>query len=65
VDSGVYVFYVTFLQDFLNRFLDRYREKAVLLVSEVWQDGTRMFRLVRGKPTPGYTIDIWKKYMAT
>jgi DNA mismatch repair ATPase MutS len=24
VDSGVYVFYVTFLQDFLNRFLDRY-----------------------------------------
>jgi DNA mismatch repair ATPase MutS len=25
VDSGVYVFYVTFLQDFLNRFLDRYR----------------------------------------
>ncbi len=25
VDTGVYVFYVTFPQDFLNRFLDRYR----------------------------------------
>jgi len=64
VDSGVYVFYVTFLQDFLNRFLDRYRERAVLLVPEVRQDGTRTFRLVRGKPTPGYAIDIWRKYMA-
>ncbi|MFP3267630.1 MAG: hypothetical protein RXQ56_09230, partial [Thermoproteus sp.] len=64
VDSGVNVFYVTFLQDFLNRFLDRYRERAVLLVPEVRQDGTRTFRLVRGKPTPGYAIDIWRKYMA-
>ncbi len=64
VDSGVYVFYVIFLQDFLNRFLDRYREKAVLLVPEVQQDGTRTFRLVRGRPTPGYAIDIWRKYMA-
>jgi DNA mismatch repair ATPase MutS len=64
VDSGVNVFYVTFLQDFLNRFLERYRERAVLLVPEVRQDGTRTFRLVRGKPTPGYAIDIWRKYMA-
>jgi DNA mismatch repair ATPase MutS len=64
VDSGVNVFYVTFLQDFLNRFLDRYRERAVLLVPEVRQDGTRTFRLVRGKPTPGYALDIWRKYMA-
>jgi len=64
VDSGVYVFYVTFLQDFLNRFLDRYGDRAVLLVPEVRQDGTRTFRLVRGKPTLGYAIDIWRKYMA-
>jgi hypothetical protein len=36
----------------------------VLLVPEVRQDGTRTFRLVRGKPTLGYAIDIWRKYMA-
>jgi hypothetical protein len=63
VDSGVYVFYVTFPQDFLNRFLNRYRGRAVLLVPEVRQDGTRTFRLVRGKPTPGYAVDISIKYM--
>jgi hypothetical protein len=36
----------------------------VLLVPEARQDGTRTFRLVRGRPTPGYAIDIWRKYMA-
>jgi len=61
LDSGVNVFYVTFLQDFLYRFIPRYSRKLVLLVPERLSDGTRTYRLVRGSIQPGYALELWRK----
>lgn len=61
IDSGVNVFYVTFLQDFLHRFIPRYGKKVVLLVPERLSDGTRTYRLVRGSIQPGYALELWRK----
>jgi hypothetical protein len=61
VDSGVTVFYVTFLQDFIHHFVKEYGDRVVLLTPERLKDGTRTFRLVRGSVQPGYALDIWDK----
>jgi len=61
LDSGVNVFYVTFLQDLIHNLIKRYKEKIVLLVPERLEDGTRTFRLIRGTIQPGYAIDLWNR----
>jgi hypothetical protein len=61
IDSGISVFYVTFLQDFIYKFVTHYGDKIVLLVPERLEDGTRTYRLVRGSLQPGYAMDLWKK----
>jgi hypothetical protein len=61
IDSGINVFYVTFLQDFLYRFISKYGKKAVLLVPERLSDGTRTYRLVKGSIQPGYALELWRK----
>jgi DNA mismatch repair ATPase MutS len=65
VDSGVNVFYVTFLHDFIHQFIKRYGKKTILLIPERLGDGTRTFRLVRGSLQPGYAIDLWRKVSGT
>jgi len=61
IDSGISVFYVTFLQDFIYKFVTHYGDKIVLLVPERLEDGTRTYRLMRGSLQPGYAMDLWKK----
>lgn len=61
LDSGVNVLYVTFLQDFLHKFIPRYSKKVVLLVPERLSDGTRTYRLVKGSMQPGYVLELWRK----
>ncbi|MEM0003778.1 MAG: hypothetical protein QXE10_00980 [Desulfurococcaceae archaeon] len=61
LDSGINVFYVTFLQDFLYRFIPKNSKKAVLLVPERLSDGTRTYRLVKGSIQPGYALELWRK----
>ncbi|MDT7969041.1 MAG: hypothetical protein RQ842_00650 [Vulcanisaeta sp.] len=60
-DSGVNVFYVTFLQDFIYNFTRKYGERAVLLVPERLSNGERTFRLVMGTLQPGFAMDLWAK----
>ncbi|MCI4462391.1 MAG: hypothetical protein JHC12_05510 [Thermogladius sp.] len=61
LDSGVNVIYITFLQDFLHRFIPKYSGKAVLLVPERLSDGTRTYKLVKGSIQPGYALEVWRK----
>jgi len=61
VDSGVTVFYVTFLQDFIYSFIRDNGGRAILLVPERLKDGTRTFRLLQGSVQPGYALEIWDK----
>ncbi|MFP3286779.1 MAG: hypothetical protein RXP86_05975 [Acidilobus sp.] len=61
VDSGVTVFYVTFLQDFIYRLIRDNGGRAILLVPERLKDGTRTFRLLQGSVQPGYALEIWDK----
>jgi DNA mismatch repair ATPase MutS len=61
LDSGVNVFYVTFLQDFLYKFVPKNSKRVVLLVPERLSDGTRTYRLVKGSIQPGYALELWRK----
>jgi DNA mismatch repair ATPase MutS len=61
IDSGINVFYITFLQDFLHTFIPKYGKKAVLLVPERLGDGTRTYRLIKGSIQPGYVLELWRK----
>ena len=61
IDSGINIFYITFLQDFLYTFISKYGKKAVLLVPERLSDGTRTYRLIKGSIQPGYVLELWRK----
>jgi hypothetical protein len=61
LDSGINVLYITFLQDFLYRFVPKNKNRAVLLVPERQSDGTRTFKLVKGSIQPGYALELWKR----
>jgi hypothetical protein len=62
VNSGIFVWYVTFLYDFIRKFLDRDSEHSVLLTPQLLPNGKRSFKLIKGYLTPGYALDLWKKY---
>lgn len=61
LNSGVNIFYVTFLQDFLYRFVSKNSRRFVLLVPERLSDGTRTYRLVKGSIQPGYALELWRE----
>lgn len=63
IDSGIFVFYVTFLQDFIYDIMINKKEKMTLIVPERLENGTRTFRLIKGEVTLGYALDLWNKYI--
>jgi len=62
MDSGITVFYVTFLQDFIYKFINYNKNRAILLTPERLKDGTRTFRLVESSVQPGYAVEIWNRF---
>jgi DNA mismatch repair ATPase MutS len=62
LDSGIKVFFVTFLFDFALRIYEQRNEDVLFLRAERKADGSRTFRIVEGEPTPtAFGEDLYKQ----
>jgi DNA mismatch repair ATPase MutS len=66
VDSGIKIFFVTFLFDFAEKIYQQRKETVLFLRAERKINGRRTFRIVEGEPLPtAFGVDLYEQIFNT